>query len=270
VESCVDEYLLKVGHEGAARLDLVDDIFGPCSRRFLLDAGLRAGVSALEVGCGTGNMTRFLAETVGSGGRVVAVDASPRQIEIARERCAEAGERNVTFLYSTAENLDLPPQGFDVACCRLLLMHLRTPDHVVGRLLRFLVPGGILACEEPTSSSLLTVPRIDAFHRVNDGFLRLGAAAGLDLDIGDRLYSIFIRCGLAPAVARYVQPILPIGVAKALVLGGLQEGLGAARRAGIVSEEAALALVRELEELVVDPSAFYAVPRLAQIAGTTP
>ncbi len=266
----MDEYLLKVGTEGAARLDLVNDIFGPCSRRFLLDAGLRPGLSVLEVGCGTGNMTRFLAETVGCEGRVVAVDASPRQIEFAQARCAEAGCRNVTFVCSPAEGLDLPQRGFDVACCRFLLMHLRAPDATIDRMCRSLVPGGVLACEEPATRSLLTVPRIDAFHRVNDGFLRLGAAAGLDLDIGDRLYSIFIRSGLAPAVARFVQPILPVGVAKALVLGGLKEGLAAARKAGIVSEEAALALVRELEGLVVDEAAFYAVPRLAQIAGTTP
>ncbi len=265
----MDTYLLKTGAEGAARLDLVEEIFGPHSRRFLLDAGLRPGMSVLEIGCGTGNLTRFLGETVGPTGRVVAVDASEQQVEIAHCRCAEHGVQNVTFACARVEDLDVPARTFDLACCRLLLMHLRTPDETVARLAGFLAPGGVLACEEPTSSSLLTVPRLDVFHRVNDAFLRLGAAAGLDLDVGDRLFGILARAGLAPVVARFVQPMLSVGVAKALVLGGLREGLAAACRTGVVTEDAARAIVAELEQLPEDPTAFYAVPRFAQVAAAS-
>ena len=262
----MDDYLLKVGTEGAVRLDLVNDILGPHSRRFLLDAGLRPAGSVLEIGCGTGNLTRFLARTVGREGRVVAVDASPQQLDLAQRRCVDDGIDNVTFVLARVEDLDLPARSFDLACCRLLLMHLRTPDQAVASVVRLLAPGGTLACEEPTASSLLTVPRMDVFHRVNDAFIRLGAAFGLDFDVGDRLFEILTRSGLAPTVARFVQPILPVGVAKNLVLGGIREGLTAARRAGIVTEEDAVAIVADLERLPEAKSAFYAVPRVAQVA----
>ncbi len=138
----MNDYSFGVGREGAERLDLVNNIFGPHSRRFLVNAGLREGISVLEVGCGSGNMTAFLAERVGPAGRVVAADASPKQIEIARERCSQAGHHNVTFVCEQAEGLDLPGQRFDLACCRLVLMHLLEPRPVVARIAGLLVPGG--------------------------------------------------------------------------------------------------------------------------------
>lgn len=52
-----------------------------------LDAGLVVG-RVLEIGCGTGTNAVLLA---GRGLRVVAVDVSPRAIEVARERAAKAG-----------------------------------------------------------------------------------------------------------------------------------------------------------------------------------
>src|SRR5262245_15197283 len=46
-------------------------------------AGLRPGVVALEVGCGTGNFTALFAA---SGARLVAVDLSPHLLELAARR----------------------------------------------------------------------------------------------------------------------------------------------------------------------------------------
>ena len=264
----MNDYSFGVGREGAERLDLVNDVFGPHSRRFLMNAGLREGISVLEVGCGSGNMTAFLAEQVGPAGRVVAVDASPQQIEIAGELCSNAGHRNVTFVCARAEALDLPGQRFDLACCRLVLMHLREPGPVVARMAGLLVAGGTLACEEPTTSTLHTLPRCEVFHRVNDLFLRAGKMAGIDLDVGDRLFPMIVEAGLRPTVAHFVQPMVPIRVAKALVLAGVREGLPAALRAGIVTREAADETLREIADLHEANTFYYAVPRYAQVAGT--
>ncbi|MCX5858871.1 MAG: methyltransferase domain-containing protein [Proteobacteria bacterium] len=264
----MNDYSFGVGREGAERLDLVNDVLGPYSRSFLLNAGLREGISVLEVGCGSGNMTVFLAEQVGPQGRVIAVDSSPQQIKIAGERCSRAGHRNVSFVCARAEALDLPGQRFDLACCRLVLMHLREPGSAVARMAGLLVPGGTLACEEPTTSTLHTLPRCEVFHRVNDLFLRAGKMAGIDLDIGDRLFPMIVEAGLRPAIAHFVQPMVPIRVAKALVLTGVREGLPAALRAGIVTRETADEILREIADLHEDDSSYYAVPRYAQVAGT--
>jgi ubiquinone/menaquinone biosynthesis C-methylase UbiE len=262
----MDDYMMKVGAEGAARLDLLNDILGPHSRRFLQDAGLRDGAAVLEVGFGTGNMTRFLATEVGPLGRVVAVDASEAQLEVARARFAGAGYGNVTFVCARAETLDLPPRSFDLACSRLVLMHLRAPQQAVARMVDLLAPGGVLACEESSANSLMTLPRLPVFHTVNDVLLQVGAAAGIDVDIGDRLYPMMVRAGLTPIVARFVQPMLPVGVAKAFVLGGVREAMAGVVKAGLVSAEMARTTLRELEELPEDEAAYYAVPRHAQVA----
>ena len=70
------DYILEVGQKGVDRLHRLDDILGPYSRRFLLDAGLAQGMKVIEFGCGTGNMTKWIAEQIGPDGRIVAVDSS--------------------------------------------------------------------------------------------------------------------------------------------------------------------------------------------------
>ena len=80
----MNEYVLQVGEQGFDRLKFLNGIFGEHSRNFLIRAGLKAGASVLELGCGTGSMTAWLAGAVGEAGSVIAVDASKEQIEIAK------------------------------------------------------------------------------------------------------------------------------------------------------------------------------------------
>lgn len=52
--------------------------------RAIEDATLRAGMTVLELGCGTAPATPFLRSSVGAAGRVIAIDVTPEMIEVAR------------------------------------------------------------------------------------------------------------------------------------------------------------------------------------------
>src|ERR1700753_2520092 len=55
------------------------------------------GDSVLDIGCGFGDASLQLGQIVGSSGRVLGVDASPRFIEAARQEASEGGAEHVRF-----------------------------------------------------------------------------------------------------------------------------------------------------------------------------
>ena len=83
---------------------------------------LAPGDRVIELGCGTGDDSRALAELVGPDGEVVGIDASAAMITIARQRTEGTG-LPVTFHVGDATQLDLPTGSFDAARCERLLIH---------------------------------------------------------------------------------------------------------------------------------------------------
>jgi SAM-dependent methyltransferase len=82
------------------------------------DAGLTAGMTVLDVGCGPGDVSMTAATLVGPTGRVIGVDVNPAMITLGRERTAAQGLANVTFLTSPLEELVLtPPHDCLYTCC---------------------------------------------------------------------------------------------------------------------------------------------------------
>jgi methylase of polypeptide subunit release factors len=78
------DYLLPTGDKGAARLALVDKVYGPDCHRILAASSVSAGMRVADLGCGTGSTTVWFAAQVGSEGEVCAVDFSPDQLAVAR------------------------------------------------------------------------------------------------------------------------------------------------------------------------------------------
>jgi SAM-dependent methyltransferase len=103
------------------------------------------GSSVLEVGCGTGWGSHFLAE---AGYRPLGVDIAPANIEIARA-VAERWHSTARFAVADMEELDLG-ERFDAALAFDALHHSRSPDAVVAGVARHLNPGGWVLFGEPS------------------------------------------------------------------------------------------------------------------------
>ena len=100
--------------------------------------GLRPGQDLLEVGCGTGQITGWLLETV-KPGRVVAVDFSPAMLDQARQRGLAAEFRCLDICREQPM-----AERFDVVLCFHSFPHFRDPAAALRQMARLLKPDGQL------------------------------------------------------------------------------------------------------------------------------
>lgn len=114
-------------------------------------AGIRSGDRVLEVGCGSGQLTRGL---VARGLRVTAVEPGTSLIALARQNLEGAGE--VDYVNAQFEDAPLPREQFQ-AVFSASAFHWITPEVSWQKAADVLVPGGTLALvqycglEEPRS-----------------------------------------------------------------------------------------------------------------------
>jgi 2-polyprenyl-3-methyl-5-hydroxy-6-metoxy-1,4-benzoquinol methylase len=97
-----DRYVLPTGKDDASRLDVIHAVYGPVSLRALTAAGIDTATRAADIGCGTGTVTRWMAEQMGAAGRVDGIDIAPEQIEVARATAPGAGAAAITYQQGSA------------------------------------------------------------------------------------------------------------------------------------------------------------------------
>ena len=92
-------------------------------RRTLSVAALKPGDRVLDVGCGTGVLTRLAAEAVGPDGIAIGIDPGPGMIETARHNAACKNSR-AAFDLGVIERLEFDDDCFDVVLSSFMLHHL--------------------------------------------------------------------------------------------------------------------------------------------------
>jgi ubiquinone/menaquinone biosynthesis C-methylase UbiE len=111
-------------------------------RGWMLAAGdVRRGEACVDVGSGTGTMTRRLAGLSGPDGRVIGIEPNGMLREVAQARGSEVGA-TAEFCQGLATEIPLPDESVDVLWCERVLQHVPEPQAAIAEFARVLRPGG--------------------------------------------------------------------------------------------------------------------------------
>jgi ubiquinone/menaquinone biosynthesis C-methylase UbiE len=158
-------------------------------------ANLLRAERVLDVGCGTGVLTKELARR--TRGEVTGLDIDPARIAFAREQAP--GARNVPVRYEEGDVLDLSyPKGyFGIVACHFLLLWVADPERALREMARVTRPGGyVLVCAEPDYGGRVDWPELPIGEWQREGLRRQGA----DPLIGRRLRHLLGSAGLRASV----------------------------------------------------------------------
>ena len=111
----------------------------PCRGAFITQRAHLAGARVLDVGCGGGILSEYLAA---AGAEVIGIDANEDLIAVARLHATNAG---LDIRYDCVSIEDLaggPGDRFDIVTCMELLEHVPDPKRMVDECTRLLSPTG--------------------------------------------------------------------------------------------------------------------------------
>lgn len=176
-------------------------------RDALADLNLPNRERVLDVGCGTGELTRVLAAetgTTGSAGGTTETDASVIGVDADRELLTVAREESdagIGYAAGDATRLPVAADAVDLAVCQALLINLPEPTAAVRELAR--VSDDLVAAIEPDNADVRVASTVAAEERL-EREAREAYVDGVETDValGGRVREAFDAAGLVDVRTR--------------------------------------------------------------------
>lgn len=263
-DTVTTEYVMDSASDaGREQLQHLQVLFDPSTKSFLSDIGVWPGARCLDVGSGSGSITRWLADHVGRAGEVVSVEIDTDQLEVPPQ--VEVHRHDIS--------VGLPVDGpFDLIHARLVLMHLSKREEILRTLSDALAPGGWLVLSESPNrpQEVLAAPSADDARladRMIEAGLTVTGRAGVDWEWANTVDRHLVDVGLRDIRGFEYCPMITGGAAGALLMSTYVTQVEALLLdTGITEDE-----VTRFHELMRDPE-FRAWPfmRLTTFAGRKP
>ena len=147
----------------------------------------------LDVGCGTGAVTRDIAQI--TRGHVTGIDIDQRKLERAEEYLVDL--ENVDLIHGNAQELAFGDGEFDLVIFHIVLLYIKDKQKAVRECARVCKKGGlVVASLEPDYEGRLIYPE-DPFREIQ---LRNARKLGADTKCGRKLQYLFKKAGLKTEV----------------------------------------------------------------------
>lgn len=107
---------------------------------------------ALYLGSGTGGHAIALQERAGDDLKFLGIDENEEYLELSRAKAAVVKD-GIEFRTGPVDQVDLPPNKFDVVLGDASLVHVKRVGKLLGKMVRSAAPGATVALSLPTFSS---------------------------------------------------------------------------------------------------------------------
>lgn len=150
---------------------------------------LKKGQSVLDVGCGSGSITKDIVNYVGSEGKVTGIDRSQDLINLANENYKEIF--NLSFVAGDILEFH-SPERWDVITIARTLQWIENPKDIIDKLVTLLKPQGIICVLDYNHNLIEWSPLPpQSMIRFYNAFLNWRSDCGMDNSIGDTVQTLF-------------------------------------------------------------------------------
>ena len=191
------DYALELDDAAVRRFTLAARLAERAERDQWADAGITAGATVADIGCGPGAVTVLLGKRVEPGGRVHGLDSDPAALAAARRLARDCDLGNVLFSEGEAASAGLAAGTFDVVMMRHVLGHNGDRQQaIVDHLRSLLRAGGCLYLVDADLTGLRINPPDPGLQDMWQRYVDYQAGRGNDVSAGLRLADTLQRAGL--------------------------------------------------------------------------